>query len=130
MLALPLWMWSYQVASGAFVDIGTAITIGGATTAAGNNQVGVTLSTIPALQSVASSVTLRLSLWGAAATGGQVYFNNPSGAAAVDLEVLGAVFETPLVSWSFFGLPGGAGNFGPSPMVPTVMSSFVTCPGL
>jgi len=82
--------WQYQLNSGSFVDIGSSITWGTTTTAAGNLQSGINLSAITALQEVPSSVnvTFRLVIWGGTAAGGTWYINNISGN---DLQVTGSV---------------------------------------
>jgi hypothetical protein len=70
--------WQYSIDGGAFVDIGSAITWGGTTSATGNLQASIDLTGIPALQSVAdgSTVTFRVSNWGATTSGGTWYLNN------------------------------------------------------
>ena len=50
-------IWQYQIGAGAFNDIGSAITWGAITTAAGNPQSAITLSGIAALQNVPAGTT-------------------------------------------------------------------------
>lgn len=89
--------WQYQLGAASFVDIGTDITWGGTTTAAGNAQTSINLSGITALQNVAAgtAVTFRVVTWGATATGGTWYLNDPAGAAGNDFIVNGTVIPEP-----------------------------------
>jgi hypothetical protein len=68
--------WQYQVGAGSFVDLGAPITWGGTTTATGNLQSAIDLSTIAALQDVTDTITFRLLNWGATNVGGTWYINN------------------------------------------------------
>lgn len=58
-------IWQYSINGGAFIDIGTEITWGVTTTAAGNPQVAIDLSGISDLQNLTSSttVTFRIVNW-------------------------------------------------------------------
>ena len=82
--------WQYQLNNGGFVDIGSSITWGGITNSTGNLQSSINLSTITALQNVASNVnvTFRLVVWGGSSSSGTWYINNTSGN---DLQVTGTV---------------------------------------
>lgn len=86
-------IWQYQINSGSFVDIGSDITWGGTTTAAGNAQPAIDLSGITALQNIASGtiITLRCVTWGATAVGGTWYLNDPLDTTANDIVVNGTV---------------------------------------
>lgn len=86
--------WQYQIGSGSFVDIGSDITWGSTTTAAGNAQSAINLSSISALQNVSSgtSITLRLVIWGASGASGTWYFNNFQ--TGSDLIITGTVNST------------------------------------
>ncbi len=95
--------WQYQINSGGFVDIGTPITWGTTTTAAGNNQAAIDLSGISALQNVAptNTITFRLVVWGGSAATGTWYINQVSTAGAEDLILTGTVTSAgpaPLVT--------------------------------
>lgn len=70
--------WQYSIDGGAFIDIGTSITWGGTTSSSGNSQSVIDLTGISALQAVAdgSTVTFRVSNWGATGSGGTWYLNN------------------------------------------------------
>ena len=87
-------IWQYQKGSGAFTDIGSAIT-NPTTTASGNTQPAISLSDIADLQNVpaGTTVTFRLSAWGGAAAG-TFYINNITGN---DLAVQGTVVEDTTV---------------------------------
>ncbi len=82
-------IWQYQVGSGAFTDIGSAITWGTVTTSTGNPETAIDLSGIAALQNVpaGTGVTFRIVLWGGTGTG-TWYVNNLTGN---DLQVLGSL---------------------------------------
>ncbi len=71
-------IWQYSINGVDFFDIGSPITWGGTTSAAGNLQPAMDLSGIPALQNLtsATTVTFRLVNWGASAAGGTWYLNN------------------------------------------------------
>lgn len=87
--------WQYQVDSGTFTDIGSAITWGTTTSNSGNNQTAIDLSGISDLQDIEAdtTVTFRLLLWGASGTGGTWYFNGHNNATNKTLTVLGSVEE-------------------------------------
>lgn len=101
--------WQYQVGAGSFVDIGTAITWGTNTAAAGNLQGVIDLSGIAALQDISASttVTLRLVNWRVAtggADGGNWYFNNFTAAVdGLDLSIQGTIAAVPEASSFLFG---------------------------
>ncbi|MEI9962550.1 MAG: fibronectin type III domain-containing protein [Limisphaerales bacterium] len=82
-------IWQYQVGSGDFTDIGSAITWGSNTGAPGNSQSAIDLSGISDLQNVppGTTVTFRIVSWGGGAAG-TWYINNMSGA---DLQIEGTV---------------------------------------
>ena len=98
-------IWQYQVGSGAFNDIGTPITWGAVTTAAGNDQAAIDLSGIAALQNISSvnTITLRIVLWGATGTGGTWYLNE-SGVGTRMLKVNGNALPA-VPATGFTGLP-------------------------
>lgn len=81
-------IWQYQIGSGAFTDIGSAITWGSTTSSAGNTQGAIDLSGIAALQNVpaGTNVTFRIVLWGG--SGGTWYINTIAG---YDLQILGTL---------------------------------------
>lgn len=83
-------IWQYRINSGSWNNIGSAITWGSNTAAAGNTQSAIDLSGISDLQNVPSTSTInfRIVLWGATTTGGTWYINNITGD---DLEVRGTV---------------------------------------
>gem|GEM_PF-3488904 len=88
-------IWQYQKGSGAFTDLGTAITWGATTSGTGNSQAAISLTGISDLQNVAAgtTVTFRLIAWGGAAAG-TFYINNITGD---DLAVQGTVVEDTTV---------------------------------
>ncbi|MFM8839168.1 MAG: hypothetical protein ACKOHH_11145, partial [Bacteroidota bacterium] len=82
--------WQYSIgAAGTFVNIGTPIIWGGVTTATGNPQSAIDLSTIAALQNLAggTAVTFRVVNMGATSSGGTWYFNQL--ASGRDFTILG-----------------------------------------
>ncbi len=85
-------IWQYQVGSGSFTNIGSAISWGSGTTSSGNAETAIDLSGIPALQYVAAgtTVTFRIVNWSASGSTGSWYINNLS-TAGDDLQVLGTV---------------------------------------
>jgi hypothetical protein len=87
--------WQYQVGTGAFTDIGPAITWGGNTSSTGNAQSAIDLSGISALQNVAAgtTITFRLVLWGASGSTGTWYINDLV-IPGDDLQVQGTVTST------------------------------------
>jgi autotransporter-associated beta strand protein len=84
-----LWQWSTNGST--FTDIGSDITWGGTTTAAGNAQSAISLNGIAGLQDVASgtTVTFRLANWGG--TTGTWYLNDPTDTTGLDFTVNGSV---------------------------------------
>ena len=88
--------WQYSLDGTNFTDIGTEITWGTITTAAGNPQAAIDLSGITALQSVAAgtTVTFRLVLWGSGTgTAGTFYFNDGAGSGTPGLPIFGTLEE-------------------------------------
>ena len=87
--------WQYQVGTGAFNEIGSAITWGGNTSATGNSQSAIDLSGIAALQNVVAgtTITFRLVLWGVTGATGTWYINDLS-TDGDDLQVQGTVTST------------------------------------
>jgi autotransporter-associated beta strand protein len=83
-----LWQWSTNGTT--FTDIGTSITWGAVTTAAGNPQSAIALDGISALQSLGAgtTVTFRVANWNGAATG-TWYLNDPTDTTATDFSVGG-----------------------------------------
>ncbi|MFM9061293.1 MAG: hypothetical protein ACKOQP_06465, partial [Bacteroidota bacterium] len=82
--------WQYSIgAAGTCVNIGAPIIWGGVTTATGNPQVALDLSTIAALQNLAggTTVTFRVVNMGATSSGGTWYFNQL--ASGRDFTILG-----------------------------------------
>jgi hypothetical protein len=93
--------WQYSVNGTTFTDIGTDITWGGTTSAAGNTQAAITLSGISALQNLTSSttVTFRVVLWGASGAAGTWYLNNfGTPTTNNDFIVNGTVKTTPTLT--------------------------------
>jgi hypothetical protein len=110
-------IWQYQKGSGAFTDIGSAIT-NPIDTTSGNTKPAISLSDIANLQNVPSgtTVTFRLIAWGGGATG-TFYINNITGD---DLAVLGTISEyTALVP----SLSSFTPAFGPSGSTVTISGS-------
>ncbi len=87
--------WQYQIGSDAFTNIGSAITWGGTTSNAGNNQSAIDLSAITALQDLEAGtvVTFRILLYGATGTAGSWYLNGHANATAKTLTIKGTVEE-------------------------------------
>ena len=87
-------IWQYQKGSGAFTDIGSAIT-NPIDATSGNTKPAISLSDIADLQNVpaGTTVTFRLIAWGGAAAG-TFYINNITGH---DLAVQGTVVEDTTV---------------------------------
>lgn len=85
-------IWQYRINTGSFVDIGTAITWGTVTTAVGNPQSSIDLSSITALQNLTAGtvVTFRVVNWSGAAAG-TWYFNDPSDTTPDDLVIKGTL---------------------------------------
>jgi fibronectin-binding autotransporter adhesin len=84
--------WQYQVGAGAFVDIGSPITWGLNTSAAGNPQTAIDLSGISALQGLPANtnVTFRIIPYAATGTMGTWNFNDPTDTTAIDFSIRGA----------------------------------------
>ncbi|MEI6752953.1 MAG: FISUMP domain-containing protein [Paludibacter sp.] len=104
--------WQYQIGSGTFQNIGNAITWGSNTTATGNAQTAIDLSTIPDLQNVTSVITLRLVNYGATNVGGTCYIKDLGNTTGNDLIVNGAVstaYVAPSIS-SFSPTTGATGS--------------------
>lgn len=112
--------WQYRINSGIWTDIGTPITWGATTSATGNLQAAIDLSSIAALQNVpaTSTINFRIVLWGASTTTGTWYLNNITGN---DLAVNGTITSSGKVSassgdwntastWSPMGVPGPTDN--------------------
>ena len=108
-------IWQYSVNGSAYTDIGTAITWGNTTTSAGNAQAAISLSGITALQNVAAgiTITLRVVLWSASATGGAWYFNDQT-SGTTDLIVTGTVAAIPSSDATLSALTTTAGTLTPS----------------
>ena len=85
--------WQYQIGSNAFVNIGSPITWGGTTSAAGNSQAAIDLSGITALQEVlyTDTITIRLVSYGATGTGGTNYLRDLSNTTGNDFIINGNV---------------------------------------
>jgi hypothetical protein len=94
--------WQYQIGSGTFTNIGTPITWGTGTAAAGNEQPAIDLSGITALQNVSAgtTITFRLALYGATGTGGTWYINGNTSATSKTLTVKGIVAADPTMAVS------------------------------
>ncbi len=91
--------WQYQVGSGAFTNIGSAITWGATTSNAGNEQAAIDLSAITDLQNLAAgtTVTFRVVNYGASGTGSW-YFNGHANATSKTLTVKGTVETDPTMA--------------------------------
>jgi autotransporter-associated beta strand protein len=94
-----LGQWQYQIGSGSFANIGSAITWGSTTTSSGNAQTSISLSGISQLQSLAagSTVTFRIVNYNtgtAGSNGGTWYLNDPSKTATNDFVINGSVTGT------------------------------------
>ena len=103
--------WQYSIGNG-YVNIGNAITWGAVTTATGNEQDAIPLSSIKDLQDVddQKTITIRLVIWGTSVTGGNWYFNGSTSATTRTLTINGtatAVTTDPVISSSKTSL-----NFG------------------
>ena len=90
--------WQYQIGTGTFQNIGTAITWGAVTTSAGNPQTAIDLTGIPDLQNVAAAntITIRLVNYGASGTGGTNYIIDLSNTTANDFIINGTVTAASL----------------------------------
>lgn len=87
-------LWQYSIDGVNFIDIGSPITWGSETGAAGNLQAAIDLSGISDLQNLTAdtTVTFRIVNWGASTetTGGTWYINNSNGN---DLIVRGKIIQ-------------------------------------
>ncbi len=106
-----LGQWQYQIGSGSFANIGSAITWGSTTSASGNAQTSISLSGISPLQSVSagSTVTFRIVNYNtgtAGSSGGTWYLNDPTKTAANDFVINGAVSLVPEPSTYAMALAG------------------------
>jgi autotransporter-associated beta strand protein len=83
-----IWQWSTNGTD--FTDIGTAITWGSTTTAAGNAQSAISITNINQLQALGggSTVTLRVLNWGATGEAGSWYLNASAGGTGTALDFL------------------------------------------
>jgi hypothetical protein len=106
-------IWQYQIGTGSFTDIGSAITWGSTTTVAGNAQSAIDLSGFQALQDVTDTITIRLVAWGATNSGGTLYLNEGSTQTdgVSDFSLAGSVTAIPepgtiaaLIDLGAFGL--------------------------
>lgn len=106
--------WQYSLDGSSFTDIGSAITWGGTTNSSGNSQSAITLSSISALQNVASSITVtfRIVTWGATTSGGTWYLNDPADTAAADFGISGSIAAvTPVPEPASLALLGVSAAF-------------------
>ena len=89
--------WQFQVGSGSFTDIGSAITWGATTSNSGNGQAAIALTGFSSLQGIAASttVTFRLALWGASGATGTWYLNGQTATTAPDFKLSGEVTAVP-----------------------------------
>ena len=102
----------YQLGSGTFANIGSAITWGSITSSLGNPQSAITLSGIGDLQNVSAgtTVTFRIVNYNTGTAGGALgtwYLNDPTGAATVDFTINGAVTGTGGGNNLFWNGPSG-----------------------
>ena len=104
-------IWQYKVASGAFTDIGTSSFT---TTATTYLAAAVSLSGIPALQSVSSEVTFRIVFWDASGSTGTMYINNVGGALNQDLAITGTVVAASTASPTTSGMRSVTPSASPS----------------
>ena len=107
-----LGQWQYQIGSGSFANIGSAITWGSTTTSSGNAQTSISLSGISPLQSLAagSTVTFRIVNYNtgtAGSNGGTWYLNDPTKTVTNDFVINGSVTGTSGGTNLFWN--GGAG---------------------
>ncbi len=104
--------WQYQIGSGTFQNIGTAITWGTNTTSTGNAQLAIDLSALADLQNVTSTITIRLVNYGATGSGGTCYIKDLGNTTSNDLVVNGIVssaYVAPSIS-SFSPTSGATGS--------------------
>jgi hypothetical protein len=100
-------IWQYRIGSGSWLDIGSDIIWGATTTASGNSQSLIDLSSIGDLQNVGSesSINLRIVSWGATNSGGTWFLNQFQ--TGNDLIINGSVSVIPEPStWALIGLSG------------------------
>jgi len=92
--------WQYSTNGSTFNDFGGAITWGSGTTAAGNTQPAIDLSSTLPLQNIPANttVTFRVLVYGASAAGGTWYLNNST--AGDDFTISGTVSspQTPAIT--------------------------------
>ncbi len=99
--------WQYQIGSGSFVNIGSAITWGSNTVAAGNAQGAIDLTGITALQNVTETVTFRIVNWGVGGTGNWYLNNFGTAVSGYDLALNGTVNPFSVIPEpSLFALSG------------------------
>ncbi len=98
--------WQYKAGTGSYVDLGSTITWGSTTSASGNTQSAITLSSITALQNI-DSVTFRIIPFGATNITGTWYLNDPSPSSGNDFQVNGTVSNgcTPATKVKFTTQP-------------------------
>lgn len=89
--------WQYQIGTGSFVNIGSAITWGSGTSNSGNEQAAIDLSGITDLQNLSSgtTVTFRIVNYGASGTGSW-YINGHANATSKTLTIKGTVVTSSL----------------------------------
>jgi len=89
--------WQYSLDAVLFTDIGSSINWGSTTTASGNLQPAIDLSSIAALQNLGddTTVTFRVANWEASASGGTWYLNAFTGAGNYDFQVHGTANIVP-----------------------------------
>jgi len=87
--------WQYQIGTGNFVNIGSAITWGTGTSSSGNAEPAIDLSGISDLQNVleTSTITIRLVSYGASATGGTLYLKDLGNTTTNDLIITGTIIK-------------------------------------
>ncbi|HEY5233332.1 MAG TPA: hypothetical protein VIK35_07365 [Verrucomicrobiae bacterium] len=109
-------IWQYEVGTGSFIDIGSAITWGATTSAAGNSKSAIDLSGISDLQNVAAgtTITFRIVDWGSTGTSGTWYFNDTGNTTGDDLQLQGAVsaVSAPVPEPAGYGLISAIGLLG------------------
>jgi uncharacterized repeat protein (TIGR02543 family) len=98
--------WSYSLDGVNFTNIGSPISWGATTSAAGNSQSQIALSAISQLQNVSSSVTITFKLTNSGATTGTWYLNKYQ--TGDDFFIIGTVSSTS--SSVTFNSNGGTGS--------------------
>ncbi|WP_396152498.1 YDG domain-containing protein [Flavobacterium sp.] len=97
-------LWQYQINSDGFVTIGSEITWGGTTSAAGNNQSSINLSAISALQNLPPNtvVTFRILNYSSSNAAGTWNLNDPADTTALDFTITGYVNPVVIteVTWN------------------------------